>query len=648
MPLERPREFRIPLYNFTGGVVGNISEAGLDRPITFLRRADNAVFHPPRAVSLRLGSRALSTATLASAPHSLGKLRPTTGTARLFVGRGTGISLAAVGAYTSQTMPGAAVFGGSLLRFEQLNDVLWVTEHNGANKPFGYIEGVGWVAVDLPAPVSPDVAVGAAGNVNAGVHYYRVRNRFVNGASGSTPTTPNSVNPGVASQVTLGAVTPLPVAGPGGRTDWLGWTIERTKANDPKGISGQYYQVAQGTAATYLDNTADSLLWDRVIEGWYTGPQIFNGVIAHRDRMFGWKGSLLYPSWEIGADAQLGIFNFDPLNSLRVGADDGDVILTAVPRAGQLVLFKSRSMHFLDGSDLATFDIIDVPETGGVSGPRCACTVGGGSVFFFNDDGLFIVRRNSVEPFGWEQIGHYLADLNESRRANVVLRAIGTHYLVMAYSSGLSSFNNEALVYDFRTRTWSHFTHFNAEDLLYQEDADFSSARVIVADGEDQDPGGGTAFQCWVEFDGTLRKRAQNGSGGSELFFSIETPLIDGGEPEMVKELRRVTVSAVGEAQSGTLTISSDTGDSVSVPVVFSSFGSVWGDDDGVIDTGDLVWDDYDWAGDEDQEAIPVAIPRGLLAKRFKVALAVNASKAFRFNGMTLEGDRRPERRMRA
>jgi len=636
----RPTDFRYPLYDLSGGIIGNLSEAAVGR-VKFLKHGNNTVFEPPRSVSSRPGSRALSSATLSSAGHSLGKLRPTTGTRRLFVGRGTGISLAAAGSYTNQTMPGSAVFGGAQLRFEQLNDVLWVTEHGGINKPFGYIEGIGWIPIDSPivAP-TPNFTVGAAGNVDVGKHYYRVRQRFVNGAS--LATTPVLVNPGVASKVDIGTVTALPTTGPGGRTDWLGWTIERTKANDPKDAAGTYYQVAFGTTATYQDNTADALLWDAVTDGWYTGPQVFSGVIAFRQRMFGWIGSLLYPSWEIAAAAQLGIFNFDPINALRVGADDGDVIQTATDRAGQLIIFKSRSIHVLDGTDLSTFDIIDVPSTGGAAGPRCACTVGGENVIFYNDDGLFRVKRNGCEPFGWEQVGHYLSDILDSRRDKVVLRAIGTRYLIVNYSAGNSSFNNEALLYDFRTRTWDHYTNFNAEDLLYSEDSDFTNARVIVADGQDQ---GGSTFQCWIEHDGVLSRRAQDGTGGGSIPFYIETPLLDLGYPESWKELSRITLSATSETQDATVTITAENGDAISTSVQFAAHGNVWGDDSVPVGSNDLVWDTGVWAGDEDQEGVVVPIPRGLLSRRFKVALSLNASAPFRFSGMAIEGRIRPERR---
>lgn len=636
-PVRRPVDFRYPVFDFSGGVIGNISEADAGR-VRYLKRSNNLLFDPPRAFSLRPGSRALSTATLSVAPHSIGKLRPTTGTKRLFVGRGTGISLAATGSYTTQTMPGSAVFAGGPLRFEQLNDVLWVTEDAGANKPFGYIEGIGWIPIECPVMSAPAFVVGGAGGVDIGLHWYRARQRFVNGTS--LATTPVLLNPGIASVINI---TGLPTAGPGGRTDWLGWTIERTKANDPKGSSGVFYQVAFGTTANYNDTTADALLWDAVTEGWYTGPQIFNGVIAFRQRMFGWKGSLLYPSWEIAANAQLGIFNFDPLNALRVGADDGDSIVTATDRAGQLVLFKGRSIHILDGSDLQTFDIIDVPNTSGAAGPRCACTVGGDNVVFYNDDGLFLVKRNAAVPFGWKQIGHYLADILESRRSKVVLRAIGTRYLFVGYSAGNSSFNNEALLYDFRTGTWQHYTNFNAEDLFYQEDSDFSGARVIVADGQDL---GGTTFQLWIEHDGILTHRAQDGTGGGAIPFYAETPLLDMGQPESWKEIRRLSISASAENQDATVTVTTEEGDSLSSTVHFGVSGNVWGDDTVGVGPNDLVWDTGTWAGDEDQEPVVVPIARGLLSRRFKVSIALNAVAPFRFNGMTVEGTIRPERKL--
>jgi hypothetical protein len=161
----------------------------------------------------------------------------------MFVGVGSNIYECDALAYSLQSIPFA--LGGGKLCMAQLNDVLFVSEVGGGQKPICFI-GSSWVTTALPAPVAGAAAVGAAGNVNAGTHYYRVRNRYTNGSSVSYAI--GSVAPGAASQINM---TLLPAAAPGGRADWLGWTLERTKANDPLGASGRFYIVATGNTVVF-------------------------------------------------------------------------------------------------------------------------------------------------------------------------------------------------------------------------------------------------------------------------------------------------------------------------------------------------------------------------------------------------------------
>jgi hypothetical protein len=642
----RAEPFVVRLYDAKRGMVSNISDQRLGLEPDYYKFVSNWLFDRPRLMSVRGGSRSLTNAGIfmGTAPRSLGKYRPTSGSTALMVGRGTGIALVTPGAFTAQAMPGAAVFAVKPLRFEQLNDVLWVAEHLGANKPFGYI-GTGWVSVDLPlvAP-SPSAAVGAAGNVDIGQHFYRVRHTFINGSSIATPVTGpgvgGSVVPGVASIINVGnppGPNGLPTVAPGGRTDWLFWTLERTKANDPLGVNGTWYFVRTGTTATVADNVSDASLFDVVKDGWYTGPQIFNGIVPHADRMFGWTGSLLFPSWAIGQRPFLGIFNFDPLNAYRIGADDGDIILTVVRQAGRLVVFKARSHHFLEGRDLSSFTVTDFD--GGVSGPRAACVVLD-RLFYYNDAGLFELGKR--EPFGWREAGHYLSQINPGARDKVILRAIGTRYLFIGYPPNVSSVNLEALTYDFLTGTWSHHTEVEAADLLYQQDADFGSARSIMACPVDQ---GASQFQLFAGFDGVFDKRASDGTGGVPVRATADSPLLDLNVPDEWKEITRIEGSIESDGASVSVTISSpDTGESSTTNITSVGEGDNWAPAAGA-GADDAVWDTTLWNGTGEERSTPSGVRRGLLCKRFRLTISSTPDSPVAFLGATVDGKLRPERR---
>jgi len=631
----KSQEFRKPLYDFSRGIVGNISDVGFRGDPNFLKRANNHVFSPMRALRVREGSRALCADVIAEQPHSLGKYQPTSGTKRLFAGVGADIYEVGALTYTLQSIPFA--LGGGKLWMSQLNDVLFASEIGGGQRPMCFI-GASWVTALLPAPVAGAAAVGAAGNVNAGTHYYRVRNRYTNGSSTSYAI--GSVAPGVASQINM---TLLPAAAPGGRADWLGWTLERTKANDPLGANGRFFIVATGNTAAYTDNTADADLWDTVTEGWYTPPAEFDGVVPYRGRMFGWKGTFLYPSWEIGSDAYLGIMNFDPLNALRAGSDDGDSIQGVVTQGARAIAYKSLSMHFIEGSDLDSFNVVTIPDAGGIAGPRAVATMRGTIVVTYNSDGLFIMRGSTPEPFGWKEIGHYLDTVNPSRRADVVLKNIGNRYLIMCYSAGLSLYNNEALAYDFNTSTWAHYTEFNAEDMLYQQDGTFSNATILACDGQDRGAGP-SEYQCYSMLDGIRDRRASDDSGGDSISTFMELTYLDLGMPDKWKDLNRVELCVEGTATDYAITIVSENGAAHSATVLAYGTGKDWCEDVAT-HPDDLEWDVGDWGADDQLTGVPVGIPGGVLGKLFSVTIRAQAAETTGLRGIVFDGRLRPERR---
>lgn len=633
--MKRPIPFRWPLYDCSGGIAGNISDYAMgSKP--FLVRANNMLFVPTRGTRSRPGSRELCSVRLATKPHSLAKYLPTSAARKLFVGHGTGITLMTPTSLTAQALPLA--LGGKLLRFAQHNDVLFVAEHEGAHRPIAFI-GSTWEQTNLQAPAAATIAAAAGGAVDAGVHYYRVRNRYLNGCSLATPTNPTNLNIVAGTQTVNFAG--LPAAAPGGRADWLGWVIEGTMANDPLGANGVYYEVATGNAAAYAHAAADSTLWNAVRDTWYTPPGNFNGMIAHYGRLFGWEGTFLYPSWEVGGNQYVGIFNFYPLNALRVGSDDGDIVMSATTQGGRLVLFKNRSMHFLEGNDLLSFQLTPVPNSGGVAGPRCCCTINGTTVVHYNQDGLFITERSTPKPFGWDRIGHYLAEVNDVRRPYVVLYNVGNRFFVMSYSAGDSLINNEAIVYDFNTATWVHFTNFYVEDAFVQQDADFSAARLLVADGREL---AANAFNCFSRLDGLADDRASNGSGGTGIPLHHELPRLDGGDPEAIKNLQRLEASVEGASTDWTISVQSDTGEAFSFNARAYTAGKDWCEDV-TPHPNDLEWDVGDWAEDEQLASTPTGIPGGMLGKRFKVTASAVTIEQSGLRGIAFHGSTRPEKK---
>lgn len=636
----RTREFELPVYDLSAGLISAISDVRVAQE-RYLKACDNIMFVPDRGWSSRPGSRDSCSATLASPPHSLGKYLPTTGSRRLFVGASTGIYEDTGSAYTAQTLP--AIFASKPLTFEQYNDALFVAEHLGANRPYMYIgEAATWRRANLEAPAGATITLGVgAGAVDDGVHHYRLRNRYRNG--GSTAQYLGSIT--AAAPNSRGVLALAPTAGPGGRTDWLGWTLERTKANDPLGASGRYFEVAQGTSAGYNDDATDVTLWDLRIEGWYTAPVVANGLIYHAGSMWVWAGSTLYPSWVVGDAASLGICNYDPLNAIVVGNDDGDIILAAVRQKSRLLVFKSRSYHSIEGQTLGQFYPTELADNVGVVGPR-ALAAFGDRIFWMGDEGLYTLRGDRPVPFGWDQVGAYTDAIERGNIDKVVVRVVRNRYLLVWYPTNGSATPNEGLIHDFVNGTWTHHTGMSASDILAQADSDFSGARVFFADPDDDGSGG---YHVWVGLDGDSDKRDSTGANGTAIPVRTESPWYDKGSPTLIKDIDRFELLGRSEEATVNVTIETDEGIFWSTTFRFTSPNSVWAPKVGG-PADSLVWDDPgvygNWAGDDEDQSPYSGVACGTLGKRFRVILTASTDRLLEVAGYTVFGRFMEERKV--
>jgi len=479
------RKVAVPVLSFRRGIYGGESDLG--KPVDHARLADNTIWEPLGAAGVRPGYRDASTGVLPAEPHSLMAWYSSTGD-HYFTAAGDKIyRMIDGGGMVLQTLPITPTATGRW-KWGNINSALVVQQEGGANPPIFY-EGTSWITTVFPVPAVPVLGqtVDGTSAVDAGTHLYRVRWRFRNGSSIAGPTATILVVAGNRVDVTLptgGAPAPA-------RSDFVGWSIERTKLGD----ATIFYWVADGTGPTYQDKFSDAALGYLVgndtagTPGVHGGaPQIggkfFEGIITHRERIIGWLGSRLYVSQAVADPVEgSGPFNFHPVLFYLVEGDDGDDIVTANRGGDRLGIFKTASTHVLEGFDPDSFTLRMIDATIGAAGPRCVAAHGGAFIVYHGHGRIFVSKSDQLEPFGQLAIGHYLAKVDVSRDNRAVLWNQDGEYLCMAYGESPDLFNRHVLAYRIPHRTWTHWTEMRVNDALVPKKRNaFGRARLLFAD----------------------------------------------------------------------------------------------------------------------------------------------------------------------
>lgn len=290
-PRHATQEITLSVRDFSGGIRGGISERGLSR-INWLAAADNYYGRPYRALRVRPGSRDLSTAILSDEPHSLMGFYSSGGN-KLFVGAAAKIFEVTSSAYTLQTLPASHPALSDIFTHTNLDGMLVATQRGGSLTPLMY-DGA-WKELKLPKPTD---AIGFAADsgvtppvvgVDVGDHYYRIRWRFAKGSSLVGPVSAKRTIAAPNRTVNINAGLTASA-----RSDYVGWTLERTKVNGT--INGPFWFVKDGTGTTAIDDTPDASLGYMADEGLHGEPLHFDGITSFAGRLWGWAGSILYAS----------------------------------------------------------------------------------------------------------------------------------------------------------------------------------------------------------------------------------------------------------------------------------------------------------------------------------------------------------------
>jgi hypothetical protein len=487
MPANTEQEVRMKQLDFSGGIHSRFSPADATaRALRFVKDAINVMFRPHRAFSVKPGSRDSGRIALERQPNSLGKHYASGGNT-VYAACANDAGLGIIYRHTeagdfAQTLPGTLTPTAAKWRFEMANGILVGTQIGNAGPAIFFAASNPtdtWHELKLPAP--PSAPTFNADSVNGSLtttktYYWRYRWRYLNGSSKTSPVSAGRTV--VAPNLTANLILAAP-ASP--RSDYLGWTLERTDQNGS--ALGPFYFVADGTAGTTSDGTADADLNYRTSEVLHGEPPSVDGVIFHKDRLFGWRNSSLYISNSIIDEEATGIANWVGDAIEYVDKDDGDSIQTVVKQGDRLLVGKRNSLHVLEGFDVDSFRLRRIYDGAGFVGPRVACSVGP-TVFFYGGQGrLFVIRGDSVQPVWAEELGDQLRQFDTVHDGDVLAVNWKGELVLFWHRRKDSSSQRDVVGYDLRFGNAFRFQDPPAIDALVQKDeADFGEASILLAD----------------------------------------------------------------------------------------------------------------------------------------------------------------------
>ncbi|MFN0131270.1 MAG: hypothetical protein ACKVW3_01865 [Phycisphaerales bacterium] len=351
------------------------------------------------------------------------------------------------------------------------------------------------LSVALSAPISAQTltfsqrptfaADGAGGSVDAGDHFYRVRWLFRNGTS--IASIASAVKTVAGPNNTVNLIVPRRAD----RSDYLGFQIERTKVGFPN-VWFFVGTVLSTSTSTYADPASDASLGTRIDSE--PGPygqmptlsaKYFDGIAAYREILFGWIGTNLYWSRDVGDAAApgAGCFNFHPNDVQPVRSDDGDSIIQCLEHGDSLAIGKGQSVNHLVGYDRNSFQLLPTYKGVGFASTRGAAAHGSALYWYGGRGRIYRMAGGQVMQIGKRQVGHYLSEMDFARDGQTVMRNYLGERLLFAYGIPSDDVNEHVIAMRLDDGRWEHYADMRIADMLVQNRRDdFAGATAIFAD----------------------------------------------------------------------------------------------------------------------------------------------------------------------
>ena len=217
---------------------------------------------------------------------------------------------------------------------------------------------------------------------------------------------------------------------------------------------------------------------------------------------------------------------------IEVSTDDGDRITGITSQQGNLVIFKTNSIHVLYGTDPSNFTLKEVQPNIGCIAPKSIVNIYN-RLYFLYRDGVYYFDGFNVRLIS-EKVSPSI------RKISNPLKAVGAWYnqsYWLSYPEGTSQSNNSILVYNILHQSWSKFKGLNASIFNNFDGAQDGQANIGELYFGDSETGEIYQYDVGTSDDGDP----------IELIYS--TKYFDLGQQEIVKTFRRVLVDSISDGE---------------------------------------------------------------------------------------------------
>lgn len=266
---------------------------------------------------------------------------------------------------------------------------------------------------------------------------------------------------------------------------------------------------------------------------------LFRYPVAHQGRVFVMAGDE-HIYWsdinENGSDYE----SWPPVNNWPVKQGSGEDDGCLVSMAGDIYVFKSRSIHRFRGSDLDDYTLKEIEPDIGCAGPRAAC-LDGSRIYFVSEQGLYVFNGAQAQNISRDRIPLLWDRVNKSVLSLAVVKA--WHGLILfALPLDTSTTNNIVLAYDAASGAFWPWDSMSIS--CYAEISTTSGVKLYA----------GHAAQGYV-----LEQDSGTDDYGTNITAYFDLPTFDVGAADTLKKSRYIFIE-YGEDQAtwGTISASKD------------------------------------------------------------------------------------------
>jgi hypothetical protein len=208
--------------------------------------------------------------------------------------------------------------------------------------------------------------------------------------------------------------------------------------------------------------------------------------------------------------------------NVKINEDDGDIITGIVPQKNRLLVFKKWAIYGLYGYKVDNFYWKLLTSGIGCVAPSSIAVLGQ-KVFFFANDGLYVLSGDSDEPILLSKKVTPIIDAI-SNKATCAGGLYKNQYWLSYYVSG-STKNNRCLVLNFQKGAWAEYRGIPANGFAWDRDAG-----IFFAAGANS----GMIYKC------------DNGTSdnGAAIPVYYKSPAFVAGAPEREKHFKKIRTTA--------------------------------------------------------------------------------------------------------